>query len=608
MRPFLTGLVIAATLLLADLAHAATPVSDGSLTERLARYALDTGQPDRALHWIWGDTSAAAGMLRGEAYAALGASAQAKDQLEAVRGQGRPLTPQAELVLARANQSLGDVDAAAILLRQLRRSGSGSASQEAAYLQAEQSIEEQAYDQAGQILASAPDGYWTAMGYLNLATAYARQDEDTARSLIALRVARAMLGDRAGETHPELLQRIQLTAGYLALKSNDPDKAISFLDKVSLNGYHTPQALYLHGLALARKENFRAAMQSWHRARKFPLGFPGAADAWLGMGRAFDESGYLGQAGEAYLGAIAAFEGELVTLNKLKQQVVQQGAFDAVVRTAGSDNVEWFLADSKTLTQPRLAYLMHFMEKPDAQQSVRAVADLERLETALSKRRADLEVFEDMLSRRLARISNRNGLSRLDAIGERIQALKARRQSLQSQLDTAAETGKVAAMASGEVAEKLKQVQALRAQKKLTPAEQERLERLEGVLTWKAQEQFDLARREHERQLAGIDRSLEAAARSFGRFDQQLNETPARFADLIARVKAARHKTDALVGRIGNLRQRAESQLDEKLMAFLDAQYQVMSAHLDRSEQQIAHLYEYLAMNRETAAVSGGEQ
>lgn len=108
-------------------------------------------------------------------------------------------------------------------------------------------------------------------------------------------------GDANSERSQHLKNNLLVRAGYLAYQHGEFDKAISFLEKVDLDSFNTPRALYLHGLALAEKGNHRAAMQSWHRARKYPLAYPGVADAWIGMGRGYDLSGYLGQAGEAYL-------------------------------------------------------------------------------------------------------------------------------------------------------------------------------------------------------------------------------------------------------------------------------------------------------------------
>ncbi|RMJ06167.1 hypothetical protein DOQ08_00852 [Marinobacter litoralis] len=249
-------------------------------------------------------------------------------------------------------------------------------------------------DAAGRYLAKMNEGYWAALGYLNLANDFARDDLNSTRALVSLRVAMAMAAKDPNEKRRiNLLNQLHLRAGYLALKSDDHDKAITLLEKVTLDSYYAPQALYLHGLALANKGNHRAAMQSWHRAKKFPLAFPGVTDAWIGMGRGYDLAGYPGQAGESWLAANAAYQGERVTLNELGQRIQKQGAYKALVEDARNTGPEWFLADSRTLTQPRMAYLLQFLEQPHAQDAVGRVAHLDEMTAQLNRNAHDLSVF-----------------------------------------------------------------------------------------------------------------------------------------------------------------------------------------------------------------------
>ncbi|MBJ6137723.1 hypothetical protein [Marinobacter litoralis] len=249
-------------------------------------------------------------------------------------------------------------------------------------------------DAAGRHLAKMDEGYWAALGYLNLANDFVRDDLNSTRALVSLRVAMAMAAkDSHQARRNNLLDQLHLRAGYLALKSDDHDKAINLLEKVRLESYYAPQALYLHGLALANKGNHRAAMQSWHRAKKFPLAFPGVTDAWIGMGRGYDMTGYPGQAGESWLAANAAYQGERVTLRELAQRIKQHGAYKALVEDARNTGPEWFLADSRTLTQPRMAYLLRFLEAENAQDAVRKVALLDEKTSQLNRNGHDLSVF-----------------------------------------------------------------------------------------------------------------------------------------------------------------------------------------------------------------------
>ncbi|HLV77092.1 MAG TPA: hypothetical protein VKY53_04110 [Marinobacter sp.] len=272
--------------------------------------------------------------------------------------------------------------------------------QQALLSQAEHARIQGRLDQAGQILASMKADYLAAVGYMNLATDFAKTDLNSSRAMIALRVALSMAAQDSDQPRrQDLLDQLNLRAGYLALQGDEFDKAMGFLEKVALDSYHAPRALYLHGLALSGKENQRAAMQSWHRARKFPLAFPGVAEAWIGMGRGYDISGYPGQAGEAWLAANVAFEGERTTLAMLVAGIREKGAYKTLVEDARGPETQWFLADSRTLAQPRLAYLLRFLEEPGAQASVRRVAQLDAIADALENHRHDLGVFSDALTR-----------------------------------------------------------------------------------------------------------------------------------------------------------------------------------------------------------------
>ena len=407
----------------------------------------------------------------------------------------------------------------------------GDGRQQALFEAAEKARAEGRTDAAGRILAGMKEGYWAALGYLNLASDYAKTDLNPARALVALRVALAMSeGDDNSGRSEHLKNNLLVRAGYLAYQHGEFDKAISFLEKVDLDSFNTPRALYLHGLALAEKGNHRAAMQSWHRARKYPLAYPGVADAWIGMGRGYDLSGYLGQAGEAYLAANAAFESERVTLRKLAGKIREKGAYKTLVEDAWETGVDWFLADSRTLTQPRMAYLLGFLEEMNAQNAAGRVAALRLMAAKLERYRHDLEVFQEALTEQLVGIHEQG--------------------SMQSTADLIAKGEELADNAgSGGQA----RIQALR--KTLSDA-QTRLSQVRS-------------------NASGQPEILE-----------RLRHTAA----------ALTERNEALASSVHQLLQASEAALDELALDYVEARDQQMAFALDKTEQQIAHLYEYLAL------------
>lgn len=531
----ITGFMVLALACMPVQANAAGD-DKAQLLGGLAKFALDSGDPAAALRYTRNLSTEAGQLVRARALMATGSGESARGLLEQLVA-GQYYRGQAALLLADLAASSGELENARKHLETAAKLSHGDTRQQALYRLAEIQREAGETDRAGQVLASMEAGYWSALGYMNIAADYGKRDLNPSRALVALRVALAMAEeDTDSQRSEELKSRLLVRAGHLAHKHEDHDKAISFLEKVPLESYSTPQGLYLHGLALSANGNHRAAMQSWHRAKKYPLAYPGVANAWLGTGRGYDLSGYLGQAGEAYLAANASFESERVTLRKLAEQIRDKGAYQALVRDARDSNAEWFLADSRTLTQPRTAYLLRFMEQPRAQEAVNRVAELERIGQQLAQREVSLDVFRSAIRERLgpANDSTVNGArynDEIEALSQRIAALNERATSV---------------------------------------AQQEALR--------------------------GAASTLADLKSSFGKLDQRLAVKDGHLNELLARTDRTLERVRGIRSRAIRLQGEAETALDEIALAYVEDQDDRMAFALDRTEQQIAHLYEYLAL------------
>ena len=427
----------------------------------------------------------------------------------------------------------------------------GDKRQQALYRDAEEARSSGQTDNAGRILAGMKEGYWAALGYLNLSTDYAREDLNPARALVALRVALAMLeGDGDSARREQLRNRLLVRAGYLAYQHGEYEKSIGFLEKVSLDSFNTPRALYLHGLALSQRSNHRAAMQSWHRAKKYPLAYPGVADAWIGMGRGYDLSGYLGQAGEAYLAANAAFESERVTLRRLAEKIRDHGAYKTLVEDARETGVDWFLADSRTLTQPRMAYLLGFMEQPAAQHAAGRVAALTAMAAKLASYQRDLEVFDSALAEQIASIQRQTANNNTEALSNQGADLRVR------------------------------------------------VERLSA----------EAVDSEQKSRLSGLAQTLADTRDRLTNLDHRASGRPDELRQLRDQSLALKSRNAALVSSVNRLRLEAEEALDKQALDYVASRDQQMAFALDKTEQQVAHLYEYLALQNLTDADLSGDK
>lgn len=520
-----------------SLGTSATSQVQKELKAGLSRFALATGELAPVVGFSEQLSGESAAFLRARVLLATGRTAEGLEELKNV-AEGQSHRAKAALLLGRYQVVQGAIPEARQWFERAIGVGFGETRQEARYRLAELELNSGRAEKAGQVLAKMDAGFWAASGYMNLSSEYARSDLNPTRALVALRVAIAMAqNDSDADRKDHLVNRLRIRAGYLALQNDEPDKAIGFLEKVSLEFDNTPQALYLHGLALAEKGNHRSAMQSWHRAKKFPLAFPGVAGAWIAMGRGFDLSGYLGQAGEAYLAANAAFESERVTLRKLANGIRDQGAYKSLVEDSRASDLEWFLADSRTLTQPRMAYLLDFLAKPEAQRAVRRVAELRELAQGLAKQHSELGICALLLT---------DHLVLLDAREER-EASELREHQM--------------ALALG-----LKKLSA----KSLNA------------------DQTDV--------LNSISETLAASADSLQKLDGQVSARPSELRKQLDQTRTLTNQTARLSAQSLSLTQQAENNLDQLALNYVRDRDNEMVNSIDKTAQQIAHLYEYLAL------------
>lgn len=502
----------------------------------IARFALATGNEAAALRYTREPSSENESLIRAKALLKTGNQQAAVPLLDSlIDGDYH----RGEAALLRSGLIRDDRSARVRLLEQASKIGHGDVRQRALYQLAEMARLDGQPQKAGQLLASMDSGYWAALGYMNIAADYGKRDLNPSRALISLRVAMAMADEDPNRQRGEALKaQLLVRAGLLAYEDEDYDKAISFLKKVDLDSYSTPQGLYLHGLALSAKGNHRDAMQSWHRAKKYPLAYSGVAESWLGTGRGYDLAGYLGQAGEAYLSASASYESERVTLRKLADLVREKGAYKALVADAGAARAEWFLADSRMLTQPRSAYLLRFMETAGAQQAVQRVRDLDSMLLQMEQQKQTLAVFADVLEDRLSEgVSSANRV--YSGFEDRFDALVRR-----------------AAAARDNAPDGSRQAEEIR----------------ELTLT-----------------LSDLRHSADRFSARADRRDQTLEELSSAIQQAQATLARNRQWASAALNK-------ANAALDQRVLTYVQGEAERMLVALEKAEQQIAHLYEYLAL------------
>ena len=534
--------------------------ADESVPDR-ARFDVTAGHLAQALSALDGEASPAGDLARARVLISAGAWDEANALLEQVMNSASTAYVRDHALAERARllAASGQPAAALELLANPLQLILGSDQEPTAYRAAALNMQLGRFDRAGAVLQKMKPGYWVALGYLNLAS-YVHSEEvrnrsRSSRPLVSLRVALALLeeswnaSDASPELKKDLKSRILLRAGYLALEQEDYIKARDLLDQLPVDGLQAPMGFYLHGVATAKAGDYRRAMQSWHRAKKYPLAFEGVDQAWLAMASGYEESGYIGQAGEAYLEASSVLRNELVTLSELIGKVKTDGAWQEFANAGAGGSVEWFLRDGGAKGSAAAAYFVNFLPVPEYQRSVEKVSTLNSLRERIALDLRDLNILSGHLKRR----SNQAGSAKdrseppglpdslLSELETRVADLRARTQS------TSRDSATVESLAL-QIAELRKASDALPEQK--------------AEMTSKRRE-------------------------AIGRLDQLREELKAQ--DALAR----------------ELLKEAEARMNTDFQNYLTSEQARFRQVVDLAEQELAHLYEYIA---ESQAGSGAQK
>ncbi len=260
---------------------------------------------------------------------------------------------------------------------------------------------------AAQVLSDILSGIWVSHAYFNLAMSYAETSSVKTKSLVALRVAASL---NAGETlaEKELNDRIYYAAGAIYLNEEKPDLATEFFKKVNLDSATAPQALYLNGVANLQLNDFRAATQNWFSVKKYPVIHTGVAESLLAIPYAYERSGYVSQALEAYLEASSTFEKELQTIDKVSALLAEHGFQRVLVDESELEGLEWFLAKDVARNTQRAAYYSFLAEDEAIYDAIELLLEMKMLRESLSFWASQLKVYKGSLTKKQRDFASRS--------------------------------------------------------------------------------------------------------------------------------------------------------------------------------------------------------
>lgn len=199
------------------------------------------------------------------------------------------------------------------------------------FLLAETARQYEHFSEAGNQLNRISDPFWGGMGYYNLAMAHLER-ESLSRARVALRVVRSMAAGEDTLRGSDLVSRALIAEALLALRRDEPQRAEQALAGVRTDSTLVSEGLYLLGIARARNQKLHRALQTWQRLNRFPVAWPGVAEARLAQIWGYSEAGHHRQALITAERNHDFLDDAIARLEEIRQRVAEQG-LASLVRT-----------------------------------------------------------------------------------------------------------------------------------------------------------------------------------------------------------------------------------------------------------------------------------
>lgn len=350
--------------------------------------------------------------------------------------------------------------------------------------------------------------------------------------------------DRAGRIRTEdagaaaIRDKSNLILGDLQVESADFVHAQQSLERVRLEGPFSNQALLRAGWAAVSAERYDRALVPWTILVDRETTDSAVQEAMLAVPFAYSKLNVHGRAALMYGRALESFSNELQRLDASIESVRAGKFLEALVREEIRQNKDWVIRLRTLPETPETYYLMSLLASHDFQTALQNYLDLEDVRRKLVAWQGSFDSFEDMIG--LRRQNYEPLLPQIDAqfreLDAQIRLRQQQRENVQKRLHamlTAPRPDYLATADERIVRERINvlEEQIGAAQGPAAAGLQQRIRRLNGVLTWSLHTQY------HER---------------LTQAHTHLNELNADIAEMTARyeafVRARQAATQSYVG------------------------------------------------------------
>src|SRR5215472_13198508 len=379
--------------------------------------------------------------------------------------------------------------------------------------------------------------------------------------------------DRAGQIESgatptvAIRDKSNMVLGSIMLQSSDYGHAQQAFDRVRLEGPYSNRALLSTGWAEVSAHDYQKALVPWAMLIGRDPTDPAVQEAKLALPFAYSKLQVYGRAASLYGQALDSFGKELDKVDASMRSIRAGNFLKALLREEIKQDNVWVVRLRSLPDTPETFYLTELMASNDFQAALQNYLDMEDLHRRLIVWQGGFDAFEDLI--RLRRANYEPLLPEVDAhfreLDSKMRLRLEQRDHLQQRLQDILTAPRPALLATADERVALEHLRKLEAALKHTSgadgaAQQARVERLEGVLTWRLYTEYpqrltqahkDLHElnddvRTLQEQYTAFVRARQAAVHSYSGYDQVISRLRTRDSEALGRV-------DTLLARQGHV-------------------------------------------------------
>lgn len=212
--------------------------------------------------------------------------------------------------------------------------------------------------------------------------------------------------DRAGrvdggdETVLAIRDRSNFVLGTLLVENGRYGDAMTYFERVRLDGPFSNSALLSAGWAAVAAERFDRAVVPWGILAEREVTDAAVQEALLALPYAYGELAVHGRAAVLYAGALDSFGQEVEKLDASIESIREGRFLAALVREEVRQDADWEIRLRSLPESPETYYLIELMASHDFQTALQNYLDLEDLRRRLASWVVNFDAFEDIVALR----------------------------------------------------------------------------------------------------------------------------------------------------------------------------------------------------------------